>query len=99
MKLSSQLPVPPSAHADKHSVELLRAWVVNKGLQCSIRVGHEENEPILWGVLISDVARHAADAINKQNGLSKADILNQIREVFNDELDAPTAETSGSFTQ
>jgi hypothetical protein len=99
MKLSSQLPVPPAAQADKKSVELLRAWVVNKGLQCSIRIGNEDHEPILWGVLISDVARHAADAINKQNGSSKADVLNQIREVFNSELDAPTAETSGSFTQ
>jgi hypothetical protein len=99
MKLSSQLPVAPTAQANKNAIELLRARVVNNGLQCSVRVGNGEAEPLLWGVLISDVARQVADALNKQSGILQKDVLNRIREVFNDELDAPTAATSGSFTQ
>jgi hypothetical protein len=99
MKLSSQRLVPPAAQANKTAIELLRAWVVNNGPQCSVRIGQGENEPILWGVLISDVARHVADALNKQSGRPQRDVLEQIREVFNNELDAPRAATSGSFTQ
>lgn len=99
MKLSSQRLVPPAAQANKTAIELLRAWVVNNGLQCGVRIGQGENEPILWGVLISDVARHVADALNKQSGRPQRDVLEQIREVFNNELDAPRAATSGSFTQ
>jgi Domain of unknown function (DUF5076) len=98
MKLSSQLPVPP-AQANKTAIELFRALVVNNDLQCSVRIGQGENEPILWGVLISDVARHVADTLNKQSGCPQREVLEQIREVFNNELDAPTAATSGSFTQ
>jgi Domain of unknown function (DUF5076) len=96
---SKELAPPPAAQNASDATEMLRAWVVNKGLQCSMRVGNDENEPILWGVLISDVARHAADALNKQHGWPKQEVLEQIREVFNSELDSPTAETSGGFTQ
>src|ERR1700741_3443492 len=96
---SKELTPPPAASAAHDAVEMLRAWVVDKGLQCSIRVGKEANEPILWGVLISDVARHAADALHKQHGWSKQEVLDQIRDVFNSELESPTADTTGDFTQ
>jgi hypothetical protein len=50
-----------------------------------------------WGILLSDIARHVADAVQQTKNLNKAKTLSEIRAVFNSELDKPTAEVSGKF--
>lgn len=46
------LPIPPKAAHDPESQEMIRAWIAEKGLHCSLQVGMWEgqnlNEP--WGV-------------------------------------------------
>jgi hypothetical protein len=45
--------------------------------------------------LLSDIARHVADALFEEHGTDRKETLERMREVFNDELDGPTAPTSG----
>lgn len=93
-----ELAVPPAAQQDKNSREMIRAWIANEGLHCSLNVGvWSENEAIGWGILLSDVARHVADALERSEGKDKADFLREVKRVFDDELDSPSAETKGEF--
>ncbi len=93
-----ELVVPPSAQQDANAQEMIRAWIANEGLHCSLNVGvWSENEAIGWGILLSDVARHVADALEKSTGKNKAEFLREVKRVFDDELDSPSAETKGEF--
>ena len=46
---------------------------------------------------MSDIARHVADALNKESGLDKQQTLQAIRKTFDEETHSPTAETKGEF--
>jgi hypothetical protein len=81
------LPVPPAA-LEEGGVEVLRAFIVERRLEVSLRRAFEE--PELWGMLIADVARHAARIFATENGLSEDEALQKIRAMFDAELDAPT---------
>jgi hypothetical protein len=95
-----ELSIPPGAFEDPKSAELLRAWVANGGLHCNLRIGaFGDNEAITWGILLSDVARHVADALAKEKGIDRRETLTAIREHFDMEFDEPTAETKGGFIQ
>jgi len=60
---SREIPIPPGALTDPDSRELVRAWVANNSLHCSLNFGNwGDDEAIGWGVLLSDIARHVADA-------------------------------------
>lgn len=96
--MRSELAIPPSALSDANAHELIRAWAAHKGLHCSLNVGSwGDNERVAWGVVLSDVARHVADAMRQQKGWDKAQTIREIRRVFNEELDSPTAEAEGGF--
>ena len=96
--MQNELPIPPSARSDKKAQEMIRAWAAHQGLHCSLSVDNwGENECIGWGILLTDVARHVADALHKQKGWDQAHVLGEIRRVFNAELDNPTADPHGKF--
>src|SRR5437868_6440168 len=91
-----EIPIPPRALEDPDSRELVRAWVANNALHVSLDVGNwGADEPIGWGVLLSDIARHVADALDEQDVADPVEVLAKIREVFNREIDEPTADTNG----
>ena len=93
-----ELLIPPGAMSDKQSCELLRAWAAHGGLQCSLNVdAWSEDQAVYWGILLSDVARHVADALFQRKHLNKTETLSRIRGVFNSELESPTAEAQGKF--
>ena len=52
---------------------------------------------MVWGILLSDVARHVANALSGEKGLAAEQTLRQIRASFNYEMDSPTAEAKGEF--
>jgi hypothetical protein len=77
---------------------MIRAWAAHQGLHCSLSVDNwGENECIGWGILLTDVARHVADALHKQKGWDQAHVLREIRRGFNAELGNPTADPHGKF--
>jgi hypothetical protein len=96
--MKGELLIPPSAQSDPKSAEIIRAWIANGGLHCSLNpLIWPGNESVGWGILMSDVIRHVADALHVESGLDKAETIEKIRKVLNDELRSPTAETEGNF--
>jgi len=95
----SQLQIPPNVASDSNAAELIRAWASGGGLVCSLNptAWPEDQAPIAWGILLSDVARHVADALQQSYNLERSAVLSRIRSVFDTELDRPTAETKGGF--
>jgi len=81
------VPAPPMA-VEKGGVEVLRAFIVEGRLEVSLRRAFEE--PDVWGVMIADVARHAARIFAKETKMSEDEALEKIRDMFNDEMDKPT---------
>ena len=96
--MSNELPIPPSARSDKEAREVVRAWVAHRGLHCSLDVDSWGNDPrTVWAILLTDVARHVADALQQTKGWDKNETVAEIRRVFNAELASPTAEPTGKF--
>ena len=81
------LNVPPSA-LEHGGVEVLRAAVVEGGLHVSLRRAFDD--PQAWGMLIADVARHAARIFASETRLTEEEALERIRSMFDAEMDAPT---------
>jgi hypothetical protein len=93
----SQLPIPPATKSDNKAREVLRAWVANNDLHCSMEIGcWGDHEAQAWGVLLTDVVRHVANAM-AEKGHEKEDTIREIRRVFDAELDSATAHVSGNF--
>lgn len=67
------LVIPPAAQRDNDSVQMLSAWIAENGLHCTMNVGiwHAQGrrEARAWGILLADVIRHLANAIEEQQGL------------------------------
>ncbi len=93
-----KLNVPPDVFEDKNSKEILRAWIANKSLQCSLLPDLWEDAGS-WGVALADVARHVGNAIEAIEGIPAQETVAQIQNLFNAELGSPTDEPSGNFIQ
>src|SRR4051812_9056881 len=89
-----ELTIPPAADRGRESIELIRAWIVDDALYGppgrGVWAGGENlPEPIGWGVLLADIARHVANALQKSDGRDRAHFVRDLRQVFNNELDEP----------
>jgi hypothetical protein len=97
---SNQLPILGEAIAGPNSLEMVRAWVANRHLHCALLVGTWDDTDLDerdgWGMLLADIAKHAADAL-AASGLQKGETINRIRQRFNSELDHPTSSAAGDF--
>jgi hypothetical protein len=81
------LAAPPGA-LEQGGVEILRAAIVEGGLHVSLRRAFDD--PQAWGMLIADVARHAARIFAKETKFTEDEALERIRMMFDAEIDAPT---------
>ena len=79
---------PPPAALSEGGQEVLRAVIVNQGLHVSLRRSFDE--PGTWGIMLADIARHASRIYASETELSEDQALDQIRSLFNAELDRPT---------
>lgn len=96
--LKHALIIPDAATKDPDSREMVRAWVANKALHCSLQVGVWK-EPAAWGILLADIARHVGNAHAEMDGRDRAATVAAIRKLFNAELDKPTDEPKGGFVK
>ena len=81
------LAVPPDA-LEKGGHEVLRAVIVEGGVSVALRRSFDE--PFTWGVLLVDLARHAARIYALETELSEEQALEQIRDGIEAELHRPT---------
>jgi len=86
--VAKEQPIPPDALANESAVEVLRAFVVDGGL--SISFVRAFDDPQMWGMLLVDIARHAARVYEKEGAMSEAEALASIADMFTAELSRPT---------
>src|SRR5882762_3597665 len=85
---SNALETPPIAESDSNAVEVLRVWAVpGKPQQLTLRTTWKDAGA--WGLLLADVARHAANAYANE-GQNRAEVLGKIRQLLDAEFSRPT---------
>jgi hypothetical protein len=82
-----ELSAPPDAQ-EKGGVEILRASVVDGGVSIALRRAFDD--PLTWGVLLVDLARHAARVYAAETDMSEEEAMALIEEGLRAELDNPT---------
>ncbi len=100
----NQRPIPEAALRDEDAVEMLRVWIAERKLHCSMKVGmYRETmnvpEEKAWGTILADVARHLANALESGYSTNATESLLKIRDSFINELGAPTSDAKGDFVR
>ena len=70
------------------ATEVLRAFVLDGGL--SIAFTRAFDEPDIWGLLLVDIARHAARAYARESEYTEDEALRRIVDMFEAEIARPT---------
>lgn len=81
-------PLPPDVIGREDATEVLRAFVVDGGLSIAFTRAFEK--PDIWGLLLVDIARHAARAYARESEYSEDEALARILEMFDAEIARPT---------
>jgi hypothetical protein len=81
-------PLPPDVMGREDATEVLRAFVIDGGLSIAFQRAFEE--PDMWGLLLVDIARHAARAYARESDYTEEDALERIVEMFEAEIARPT---------
>ena len=85
---SNSLETPPIANVDSNAVEVLRVWAA-PGQPQQLTLRTTWNDAGAWGLLLADVARHAANAYGNE-GADPNVVLARIRELFDAEMSSAT---------
>ena len=70
------------------ATEVLRAFVLDGGLSIAFTRAFEE--PDMWGLLLVDIARHAARAYARESEYTEDEALGRIIDMFDAEISRPT---------
>ena len=81
-------PLPPDVMGREDAIEILRVFVLDGGLSMAFQRAFEE--PDMWGLLLVDIARHAARASARESDYTEQDALARIVEMFEAEIARPT---------
>src|SRR3954464_9121543 len=87
-------PLPPDLLTRHDAVANLRVFVLDGGLSIAFQRAFEE--PDMWGLLLVDVARHAARAYARESTYTEEEALARILDMFEAEIARPT--DTGSTT-
>ncbi|MCG6205934.1 DUF5076 domain-containing protein [Rhodopseudomonas sp. HC1] len=83
-----QQPLPPDVEGREDATEVLRAFVLDGGLSIAFMRAFEE--PEMWGLLLVDIARHAARAYSRESNYTEDEALERIVEMFESEIARPS---------
>jgi hypothetical protein len=81
-------PLPPDVMSREDATEILRVFVLDGGLSMAFQRAFEE--PEMWGLLLVDLARHAARAYARESEYTEEEALARIIEMFEAEIARPT---------
>lgn len=98
----NERPIPAAALRDVNAVEMLRVWIAEQKLHCSMKVGmYQEGmgipEAEAWGTILADVTHHLANAIHEKFG-EREETIKKIKKSFLNEIEKPTSSTEGGFS-
>jgi len=95
------LVIPPVAQRDDKAIQMISGWIAEQGLHCTLNVGmwdsQGRNEPAAWGIMLADVIRHVANALQESNGSDSTETALQIVESLQVEFKDPTSGVQGGF--
>ena len=80
--------MPPDVVGRDDATEVLRAFVVDGGLSIAFTRAFEE--PDMWGMMLVDIARHAARAYARESEYTEEEALARIIDMFEAEIARPT---------
>jgi hypothetical protein len=83
-----ELALPPEAVGRDDAAEVLRAFVVDGRL--SIAFVRAFEEPDMWGMVLVDIARHAARMFAQEGVCSEDEAIARIVDMFETEIARPT---------
>src|SRR5277367_5208491 len=81
-------PLPSDVVGRDDATEVLRAFVVDGGLSIAFTRAFEE--PDMWGLLLVDIARHAARAYAQESSYTEEEALARVVDMFEAEIARPT---------
>lgn len=95
-------PIPEAAERDSDAIEIISAWIASRGLHCSMKIGlYEHRDDIderrAWGIVLADIARHAAHGLSEFYHFDEEEALSRIMEGMKDELAEPTSPIRGKL--
>ncbi|MHA6912893.1 DUF5076 domain-containing protein [Ralstonia pseudosolanacearum] len=98
----NERPIPAAALRDQDAVEMLRVWIAEQKLHCSMKVGMyletmDIPEEDAWGVILADVTRHLANALKSGYSENRGVLIEKIKESYLKELANPTPDADGDF--
>jgi hypothetical protein len=98
----NERPIPEAALRDENAVEMLRVWIAEEKLHCSMKVGmYVETmnipEEKAWGVILADITRHLVAALESGYSTNRSEALQKIRDSYLKELSTPTSGAAGKF--
>ena len=76
--------MPPDVVDRDDATEVLRAFVLDGGLSIAFTRAFEE--PDMWGLLLTDIARHAARAYARESAYTEDEALARIVAMFESEI-------------
>jgi hypothetical protein len=83
-----ELALPPIARSNPEAVEVLRVWAA-PGQPQQVVLKTTWADAGAWGLMLADIARHAANAYASQNR-NPGDVLARIRQLLDAEFSSPT---------
>lgn len=100
----NERPIPPAALRDTESVEMLRVWVAERQLHCSLKIGMYRDgmgieEEVAWGTILADAVRHIAKGLHPSSTENELAAVSKIFSNLSSELGSPTSELRGGFTE
>jgi hypothetical protein len=98
----NERPIPDAAVRDPNSVEMLRVWIADHQLLCSMKIGmYKESfdvpETEAWGTILADVTRHIANALSERYSMDIHSVIAEIENKYFAELANPTSSAEGHF--
>ena len=79
---------PPPVSKNSQAHECLRVWCGTDMQQIALRTTWKD--PGAWGLLLVDIARHAAKAYSAESDIPESEALERIKQLINAEWDSPT---------
>lgn len=94
MSSTHTLPIPGNPSKSRYAREVIRAWVMDDDLLVSLAVGLD---PLMWGMILADLAHHAANLLAQHKPMDRWAALEIIRHSFEAEIGTRPEDRTGAI--